>query len=239
MKILTTTQTLAYASEATPTDAVLATATSEIVGRTVLMVLMIFIARGSYERLLELAAPLSAGGSAVTIMTLMSELGAFSFAILVCVLAVMRLKPVKTAVGWAPLVSALGGAFVLTVVNNLPATALPMTLTVIAVVLLAIGNVGTVICLSHLGQSFSVLPQARRLVSSGPYALIRHPLYVAEGIATLGMVLLHFGWLSVAICLVQFALQFARIHYEEAILTAAFPEYVIYAERTPRFIPRM
>jgi protein-S-isoprenylcysteine O-methyltransferase Ste14 len=38
-----------------------------------------------------------------------------------------------------------------------------------------------------LGRSISILPQARQLVTSGPYAFVRHPLYLGEMTAMLGI----------------------------------------------------
>ena len=34
--------------------------------------------------------------------------------------------------------------------------------------------------LLYLRKSFSIIPEARRVVSGGPYRFIRHPLYAAE-----------------------------------------------------------
>lgn len=208
---------------------------SEIIGRAVLITLMSLVAAGSFTRMQTLLAQ----PDPLTALDFLGELGAFVFAAMVCLLAVLRLKPVRRATGWAPLASALSGAFILTAVNHLPMADLSPPVQAASVLLLAIGNVATVVCLAHLGRSFSVLPQARRLVRNGPYGLIRHPLYVAEAIATLGMVMLHLGWPAIVLGLVQTALQLARIHYEEAVLTEAFPEYRDYARDVPRFIPRL
>jgi protein-S-isoprenylcysteine O-methyltransferase Ste14 len=207
----------------------------DLLGRALLIVLMAFIAQGCLQRSAVLAAALTPTG----FLDLMSELGSLVFAVLVVVLAVIRLPVRGGTAGWGAMASALGGAFVLTIVNHLPFTPLPLAAKALSASLLAIGNVGTVYCLAHLGRSFSVLPQARALVTSGPYAHLRHPLYVAEGIATIGMILPHFGWIAVGVGVTQFALQWRRIRYEEAVLGAAFADYADYAAVTPRFIPRL
>ena len=45
-----------------------------------------------------------------------------------------------------------------------------------------------------LGRSVSVMPEARRLVVQGLYRRIRHPLYLAEEIATIGCFLQFRSW---------------------------------------------
>ncbi|CAA7624719.1 isoprenylcysteine carboxylmethyltransferase family protein [Magnetospirillum sp. SS-4] len=225
----------ALAVPAVPAGREGATDIAEIIGRALLITLMSLVAAGSFTRMRTLLAQ----PDPLTTLDFLGELGAFVFAAMVCLLAVLRLKPVRRASGWAPLVSALSGAFILTIVNHLPMASLSPATQAVAVLLLAVGNVATVVCLAHLGRSFSVLPQARRLVRSGPYGVIRHPLYVAEAIATVGMVMLHLGWAAVILGLVQTALQLARIHYEEKVLAEAFPEYRDYAREVPRFLPRL
>jgi len=210
-------------------------ALSEIAGRSLLITLMAIIGMGTWQRVavrLDSPDPLS-------LLDTLGDLGAVAFAGTVCLLAVLRLQPVRSASGLVPVVSALGGAFILTAINYLPTSPIPEAVSSLGILLLAAGNVAMVYCLIHLGRSFSVLPQARRLVSSGPYGLVRHPLYVAEAVATIGMILLHLDWTVVSLGLLQFGLQLTRIHYEESVLTEAFPEYRDYARRVPRFFPRL
>ena len=88
-----------------------------------------------------------------------------------------------------------------------------------------------------LGKSFSILPEARRLVTGGPYAFARHPLYSVEIITVLGTALQFqapWAWL---IALGVVALLWIRTQYEEQVLAESFPEYPAYRARTKRFIP--
>jgi protein-S-isoprenylcysteine O-methyltransferase Ste14 len=48
------------------------------------------------------------------------------------------------------------------------------------VTLFVAGGVAAVISLCRLGRSFAFFPSIRRLVSGGPYRLIRHPAYAGE-----------------------------------------------------------
>ena len=50
-------------------------------------------------------------------------------------------------------------------------------------------SVLAVMTLSFLGRSFSVMPEARRLVTAGPYGFVRHPLYLFELLGVIGILL--------------------------------------------------
>jgi protein-S-isoprenylcysteine O-methyltransferase Ste14 len=95
----------------------------------------------------------------------------------------------------------------------------------------------SILVLVRLGRSFSIVPQARRLVTTGPYAYVRHPLYLSEEIAIIGVVVVHFSALAVLILIVQWMFQLRRMVNEERLLRAHFPEYDSYATATPRIIP--
>ncbi len=103
--------------------------------------------------------------------------------------------------------------------------------------LLLIGTSLMVLVIGHLGRSFSIVPQARKLVRTGPYAIVRNPLYLAEEIAILGTLIQFYSIVTLALFLVHCALQVCRISYEENLLRRGFPEYESYAASTPRLIP--
>ena len=74
-------------------------------------------------------------------------------------------------------------------------------------------------------------------MTDGPYAIVRHPLYLVEEIAILGIFLQYRSWPAALVMLVHFTLQVERMRHEEQVLTEAFPEYTAYARRTSRIIP--
>ena len=91
--------------------------------------------------------------------------------------------------------------------------------------------------LLYLRRNLSIMPEARRLVTAGPYRFIRHPLYAGEILAAFALVLARPA-LWATLTLVPFiAVQMLRARFEEGLLARTFPEYRLYATRTPRLIP--
>lgn len=153
-------------------------------------------------------------------------------------MTVGRIPPKGTASGIEPRITSIAGAFLILAATFLiPAVESELT-QLIAVSLIFIGTVGSTLCLFWLGRSFSIMATARRLVTTGPYSIVRHPLYVCEAVFVVGMIVSHFSALMAALGVLQFLLQYRRARHEEAILRQTFPEYDEYARRVPMLIPR-
>jgi protein-S-isoprenylcysteine O-methyltransferase Ste14 len=161
------------------------------------------------------------------------------FLTLLSILFIIRLEPIKKAKGILPRVFAVAGTFSMTLVTLFPRANISFTQTVIASLLSLVGTGLSLFALAHLGRSFSVMAEARRLVTSGPYRIVRHPLYVFEGMASLGILIQFFNFYSVLIYLAHCLLQFQRMKNEEAVLEGVFPEYQAYRLTTARVIPRI
>jgi protein-S-isoprenylcysteine O-methyltransferase Ste14 len=153
------------------------------------------------------------------------------------VLFLIRRVPQAKAPGIGPRLAALIGSNIQLAFLALPHAQMSLAATALSAVLVTLGTVAAIVVAVWLGRSFSVFPQARRLVVRGPYRAVRHPLYLAEQIATWGVVLQYAQPWSVLIGAASFAAQFPRMHYEEQILGEAYPGYADYAARTWRLIP--
>lgn len=75
-----------------------------------------------------------------------------------------------------------------------------------------------------LGASFTASAQARKLVTAGPYAKFRHPVYVFGTAAWIGALLGLLGWRALTIGVFIVVVQIVRARREEAVLAAAFGE---------------
>ena len=80
--------------------------------------------------------------------------------------------------------------------------------------------------------------RGHQVISTGPYAFVRHPMYSGAIFYFLGMGLLLGSWWAVAIAVVIVALFALRAVWEENTLIAELPGYAAYAKRVRfRLIP--
>ncbi len=110
----------------------------------------------------------------------------------------------------------------------------------IAALLLWLGaTVAAIFVVWRLRHAFSVVPQARELVTDGPYRFARHPIYACYVAQRIGY-LLAFWNVPVLIALaVWLVFMLLRIHYEEQVLMRAFPDYSAYRHEVGMFFPRL
>jgi protein-S-isoprenylcysteine O-methyltransferase Ste14 len=105
-------------------------------------------------------------------------------------------------------------------------------------ILATVGLAYAVWGLAYLRRSFSIIPEARRLVTGGPYALSRHPVYLGEIVTAIGINLATGGWPSALAVLYFVICEVLRMRWEEGVLSRAFPnEYPAYAGKVPRYAP--
>ncbi len=160
-------------------------------------------------------------------------------ALVVALFAIRRRSIRGEHATFLPGVVALVGTFLLNVVAYLPVEDTTSTEALFASsAVVIIGTVWTIWSLAALGRCFGLFPEARGLVTRGPYQLVRHPVYLGEIVSAVGLLLAKPNVVIVLIFAVFVALQYWRIVYEEQALSAAFPgEYPAYARRVARLIP--
>ena len=111
-------------------------------------------------------------------------------------------------------------------------------LVLVADVLATLGLAYSVWGLAYLRRSFSIIPEARRLVTGGPYSLSRHPVYLGEILTMIGVNLATAGWAGALAVLYFIGCELLRMRWEEGVLSSAFPDdYPPYARRVPRYFP--
>ena len=97
----------------------------------------------------------------------------------------------------------------------------------ITVSLQLVGLLVQVFAKVHLGRSFALLPANRGIVQSGPYGMVRHPIYLGYMIGHIGFLLTLWSPLNLVVYAVLHTLLFLRIREEEKLLLAD-PEYQEY-----------
>jgi protein-S-isoprenylcysteine O-methyltransferase Ste14 len=182
------------------------------------------------------AAALSAPVLAVTIAM---RLSTFIFFVLLAAAAIARARPTAMAPGAAPRLCALAGSFLLYALPLFPRRELSPAAGIVSTLLVLAGSAGAGFVLIQLGRSFSIMAEARRLVTSGVYRVVRHPLYLAEELAVFGVVMQFLSYWTALVLVMQIACQLRRMRNEEAVLAETFPEYTAYRARTARLIPRV
>ncbi len=102
-----------------------------------------------------------------------------------------------------------------------------------------IGGAIYLIGLLTLRKAFTIMPEARALITKGIFKYIRHPLYLGHFIFFLGITLSHFHWYTVVMYIVFFIGQYYRAKIEEKKLSEAFDDYAEYREKTGMFFPKL
>jgi protein-S-isoprenylcysteine O-methyltransferase Ste14 len=110
-------------------------------------------------------------------------------------------------------------------------------LAAVAAVVLICGLAFMMWSLFHLGSNISMVPQARAVVTKGPYAWVRHPLYVAEIVSAVGICLTFSGVWPWVVLVISEVPQFLRARNEERLLERELPGYRQYRARTPMLVP--
>jgi protein-S-isoprenylcysteine O-methyltransferase Ste14 len=94
-----------------------------------------------------------------------------------------------------------------------------------------------------LGESFTYALEVKdeqHLVTSGPYAKVRHPVYTSHILFNIGMALVASNWLLLLIWALGIPLTYHRMFNEEKMMIEEFgDEYVEYMKQTGRLFPKI
>jgi protein-S-isoprenylcysteine O-methyltransferase Ste14 len=120
-------------------------------------------------------------------------------------------------------------------------TALAQILRIVGVVLIVAGSGLLLAGLLQLGsRSLSPLPSPRRhaaLIQTGPYRLVRHPMYAGGMVLAYGWGLAVHGWLTLVYATVLAVFLDIKSSREERWLVEKFPDYLDYQRRVSKLIP--
>jgi protein-S-isoprenylcysteine O-methyltransferase Ste14 len=108
------------------------------------------------------------------------------------------------------------------------------------IVLMAGGGALLVAGLLRLGRGLTPLPYPRdgaELVQTGPFALVRHPMYSGGLVLALGWALFSQGWLTLGYVAILFVFLDLKSRREERWLAEKFPTYAAYRRRVRKLIP--
>ena len=123
--------------------------------------------------------------------------------------------------------------FVLVLVIHDPSHVDWTTTKVIGAVIAAISLPLFVVARVQLGSSFSVRPNARRLVTTGLYSRFRNPVYLFSTLFLAGLSMFASAWGPVIVAAILVPLQLYRSRLEAEVLEEAFgEEYRRYREKT-------
>lgn len=200
---------------------------------------MMQLSGGMWFMLLALGVVINIGSSADKPWpSLLSSFCLATFYVLLALLTMTRSPAKAQADGILPRIAAFVGTYMPWTIAFFGKTdqALPNLASTACVL---IGMIMMLVTIRQLGRSFSLVPQARNVVQTGPYRWIKHPLYLAEEIAVLGVVLRNPTPLTAVLLVLHIGVQVCRIYYEEDLLRRNCPEYSGYEASRWRLIPHV
>jgi len=136
--------------------------------------------------------------------------------LLVVAVAIARRRPSDVSHRVSDWAVALLGSFAVLMLR--PGGEAVLGLTGLWVAIQVAGAAAAIVCLARLGRSFGVVAANRGVKRTGPYGLVRHPLYASYVVAMLGYLLAAPTTWNVAVFAVAVGAQFRRIAAEETVL---------------------
>ena len=116
----------------------------------------------------------------------------------------------------------------------------PQACGAVGIVLMITGGALLVAGLAALGRGLTPLPYPKEgaaLIQTGPYAVVRHPMYSGGILFGLGWALHVQGWLTLGYVVALFVLLDVKSRREEKWLADKFSNYAAYQRRVRKLIP--
>ncbi|MBN2638542.1 MAG: isoprenylcysteine carboxylmethyltransferase family protein [Bacteroidales bacterium] len=90
-------------------------------------------------------------------------------------------------------------------------------------------------------HNVNIVPKPKQggvLITKWPYSQIRHPMYLAQVVAVIPLVMAQFSWFRLAVLLTLIIALMLKIPYEERGLIRQFgDDYRVYREQTKKVLP--
>jgi protein-S-isoprenylcysteine O-methyltransferase Ste14 len=116
----------------------------------------------------------------------------------------------------------------------------PRVCSVVGGVLMIVGIALLLAGLARLGSGLTPLPYPKdgaELIQTGPFALVRHPMYSGGLVLALGWALYVQGWITLGYVVALFVFLDRKSRREERWLAEKFPVYATYQQRVRKLIP--
>lgn len=122
--------------------------------------------------------------------------------------------------------------------TNLSPAGLHLPLAIASLLCMVIGPLIALWGLSFLGRSFGIFITVRKVVLTGPYRWVRHPMYLGWVCVCIGVALANFSAAYFLLVTMHISLLLYRAHLEETQLSWHSPEYREYMNRTGFIFPK-
>ena len=100
--------------------------------------------------------------------------------------------------------------------------------------------VAQIVLIFRLGSNLTAVPYSKEegtLIETGPYRLVRHPIYCGIILIAFGWALLVHGWLTLGYAFIMLVFFDIKSRREEKWLKAKYPGYEAYQKRVRKLIP--
>ncbi len=107
-------------------------------------------------------------------------------------------------------------------------------------IILSAGILLLAVAIFRLGSNLTAVPYPKdegTLVETGPYRLVRHPMYCGGIMIAVGWAFLVHGWLTLGYAIIMLVYFDIKSRREEEWMKAKFPGYGKYQKRVRKLIP--